>query len=332
MARLGAPRRFGQATAALFALLVAVLFAHAGMARAGDGAKPDPARGRARIITPAELSRSLAGVIVIDARASGYLEGHVPGGLPMHWQDWTLEKPNFVHALFGDPAKWGQTPRNDSKLQERLRTFGLSNSKTVVVVGSPRGWGEEGRIAWNLLYWGAQDVALLDGGFPAWVQAGMPIEKGESKVKVPAGDFTLSPDDTRRIALDRLIDVVKAGSRLILDARTNEEYDGKRMPGQKRGGHIPKSRLVPEASLYQADGRYIDSAGLAAVTRIERNQSPVAYCTGGVRSALLAVLLEARLGVRTANYDGSIWEWAAHRDLPMAPPLTAGRSTASPRN
>jgi len=43
----------------------------------------------------------------------------------------------------------------------------------------------------------------------------------------------------------------------------------------------------------------------------------VTYCTGGVRSALLAVLLEARLGIVAANYDGSLWEWSSRDDLPL---------------
>jgi 3-mercaptopyruvate sulfurtransferase SseA len=36
-----------------------------------------------------------------------------------------------------------------------------------------------------------------------------------------------------------------------------------------------------------------------------------------VRSALLAVLLEARLGIVAANYDGSLWEWSADPSLPL---------------
>jgi 3-mercaptopyruvate sulfurtransferase SseA len=44
---------------------------------------------------------------------------------------------------------------------------------------------------------------------------------------------------------------------------------------------------------------------------------PITYCTGGVRSALLAVLLEACLRVLAANYDGSLWEWSADPSLPL---------------
>jgi thiosulfate/3-mercaptopyruvate sulfurtransferase len=93
------------------------------------------------------------------------------------------------------------------------------------------------------------------------------------------------------------------------------------MTGQKRGGHIPGARLVPEKSLYRPDGRYVDADGLASLTGLAggatTTPAPAVYCVGGVRSALLALLLEARLGILAANYDGSIWEWSANPRLPL---------------
>lgn len=115
-----------------------------------------------------------------------------------------------------------------------------------------------------LLYLGHPEVALLDGGFPAW-KAENPgrIEKGASR-RPPPGDFEPVPLPDRRIRLDALRTALA-------------ELAGPLRPG-------------------------------APV---------VTYCTGGVRSALLAVLLEARLGVVAANYDGSLWEWSARDDLPL---------------
>jgi 3-mercaptopyruvate sulfurtransferase SseA len=80
---------------------------------------------------------------------------------------------------------------------------------------------------------------------------------------------------------------------------------------------------VPETSLYGAEGRYIGAeelvrlAGLSPIGKTGSSGRPITYCTGGVRSALLAVLLEARLGILAANYDGSLWEWSADSSLPM---------------
>jgi thiosulfate/3-mercaptopyruvate sulfurtransferase len=278
--------------------------------------------GRIRIVDAAQAAASLPEVVVLDARsAKDFLAGHVPGARHVDWREWTLEKPGALNALFGDPARWGRVPDAGAVLQKRLRALGLSNARPVLVVGAPGGWGEEGRVAWNLLYWGADEVWLLDGGFPAWrAEAARLVESGEAR-KVAPGNFVLEVRPERRIETSELKAVDAAGASL-LDARTPAEFAGETLAGQKRGGHIPGARLVPARSLYGAGGRYVDAEDLKRLAGLERqapagSERPITYCTGGVRSALLAVLLEARLGVVAANYDGSLWEWSADPSLPL---------------
>jgi thiosulfate/3-mercaptopyruvate sulfurtransferase len=271
--------------------------------------------GRVRIVSAAELARELPRASVLDARGEkAFREGHVSGSLPVDWKDWTLEKPGFLSLVAGHAERWGKVPPADETLARRLRELGLSNGRPIVVVGDPRGWGEEGRIAWNLLFWGAEDVALLDGGFPAWAAA-HPVESRPPHGG-PPGDFTVRVRPERRIDADVL--ETSREKRAVLDARTVEEWNGMRMKGQKRGGHIPGARLVPYQSLYRKDGTYVDADELRRLTGVVSGApAPAAYCVGGVRSALLALLLEARLGILTPNYDGSIWEWAARKELPL---------------
>jgi len=274
-----------------------------------------PSAPRARIITAGELARLLGTVSVLDAREA-FPKGHVPGAQPMDWRDFTLEKPGLVNLIAGEPARWGKVPPADDALRDRLRALGLSNGRTIVVVGDPDGWGEEGRIAWNLLYWGAGDVALMDGGFPAWKAAGGAVEKGAPRA-VPPGNFTLRLRPERRADLDAVRLALRNRRPPLLDARTAKEFAGERMKGQKRGGHLPGARLVPYRSLYRPDGRYVSADELARLAGLGDRKEAISYCTGGVRSALLAVLLEARLGVAAADYDGSLWEWSAHEELPL---------------
>ena len=63
---------------------------------------------------------------------------------------------------------------------------------------------------------------------------------------------------------------------------------------------------------------YLEREELSRLIRLKYpNQIPIAYCVGGVRSALLSIIIEARMGIVTANYDGSIWEWASDPKLPL---------------
>lgn len=286
-------------------------------------AEKETSTGRIRIVDSARAAASLPGIVVLDARtAKDFARGHVAGARHVDWRDWTLEKPGALNALFGNPARWGRVPDAGAALETRLRALGLSNARPVLVVGAPGGWGEEGRVAWNLLYWGADEVWLLDGGFPAWrAELALPVEAGEERKAAP-GNFILDVRPERRIETQELKTAADRAGASLLDARTPAEFAGETMAGQKRGGHIPGARLVPAKGLYRADGRYVGAEELKRLAGFEPQASkspdrPITYCTGGVRSALLAVLLEARLGVVAANYDGSLWEWAADPSLPL---------------
>lgn len=271
--------------------------------------------GIASIVGVAEMPPNAR---ILDARErSLYEAGHVPGSQHVDWKDWTLEKPGLTSLVTGNPANWGKLPAELAPLEARLRLLGLSNATPVVVVGTPDGWGEEGRIAWNLLVLGATNVALLDGGFPAWKASGRPVERSTPPRPSP-GAFVVELRRERRARLEDVAAAAENG-RPLLDARSPEEYAGKTMTGQERGGHVPGARLVPEDRLYRQDGRYITAKELRALANLPETPgpAPITYCTGGVRSALLSLLIEARLGIVSPNYDGSMWEWSAREDLPL---------------
>jgi thiosulfate/3-mercaptopyruvate sulfurtransferase len=295
-------------------------------------ASPAPAaeaRG-ARIVDAASLAAALAAPaapLVLDARDRRTFEaGHVPGSRPVDWRDFSEVRPGGLTFVFGGSARWGLLSASLPGLGAKLRRLGVAASRPAVVVGSPEGWGEEGRIAWMLLYLGVEDVALLDGGFPAWAHLSgaavshRPARAGES------GDFTPRPTAARRISREALRRALAGGEVVLLDARTLEEFAGKTLKGQKRGGHLPGARLVPAAKLRSPDGAYASAEELLRLAGpIPREAALVTYCTGGVRSALLAFLLEARLGLVAANYDGSLWEWGDDESLP----LVSGTSEAA---
>ncbi len=285
-------------------------------------AGPADGPGRASVATPEEALDRLGSVTVLDARgAKAFRRGHVPGARRADWRDFTAQRPGALTLFLGDPSRWGRLAEPGPSLVAKLRALGLGKDRPVLVVGDPAGWGEEGRVAWSLLYWGAGEVLLLDGGFPAWASdPSRPVETGEP-LAGPSGDFVVRLRPGRRAEKADLVAGVRSGAGPLLDARDAAEFDGKRLHGQRRGGHLPGARLVPFRSLFRPDGRYVDAETLAAlVGPLDPATPPVTYCTGGVRSGLLTVLLEARLGVPAVNYDGSLWEWSADASLPLVSP------------
>jgi thiosulfate/3-mercaptopyruvate sulfurtransferase len=268
------------------------------------------------IVTAAEAARDPSAFQIVDAREPSLFEKeHLPSSQSLHWMELTEEKPGLWAWLFGNPARWGVV-KADATVESRLRELGFSRSRPFLVVGDPAEPGAEGRTAWNLLYWGAERVALMEGGYPAW--AALPEAKpakGKAERPTSPGDFTLSLQPERRATLSEVNQALRTPGRSLLDVRTEAEFRGDRMKGQKRGGHLPRAELVPISSLYEKDGAFVSAEKLRAL--VKNPSSPITYCTGGVRSSLLAVLLEARLGIRAENYDASLWEYSASPDLPL---------------
>ena len=289
-----------------------------------------------KIISASDLIQNLCSEdppVVLDVRGMWFHFGHIPCSRRFNWRDWTQERASLWNAFFGRPECWGKLPVWDASKREieiDLGQLGLENARPIVICGSGnKGWGEEGRVAWNLLTWGALNVSILDGGFQAWRGAsGQASWRGKPRAQCrqslliadQPSRFHVSLVEARRATCEDLMSRLASTAsdeKSILDARSSSEFSGRRSFGLKRGGAIPGAKLVPFDALFQSDGTFVSAANLRDLKGATSHDPPITYCTGGVRSALLAMLIEARLGVVCANYDGSMLEWSRKTELPI---------------
>ena len=112
-----------------------------------------------------------------------------------------------------------------------------------------RGW-------WTLRYFGHENVRVLDGGYRAWVGAGLPVTTADP-TPVP-GDFTAKPGHMP--VLDAAGAQAAARTGRLLDARAGERYRGEIEPVDPVAGHIPGALSVPTAGNVNADGTFKDAA------------------------------------------------------------------------
>ncbi len=247
----------------------------------------------ASIVTVKDVLESWEKLQVVDSRSFGeYRAGHVPGAVLMDWRDYRESATTFGQRLLG--ISDGQVCTDVRKLQTRLSALGLREDLPILVYGGESRWGEEGRIAWNLLYWGAKDVRLLDGGWRAWKKSGPQLSQIVHEKKT----FLVRLVPERRMDFDAAR-TASANKNFIVDVRTSAEL---------RDGKIPNARHLPDARLYRADGTFPIASELAALLP-GIDSAEGFYCAGGVRSALAAMLVEARFGKIMRNYDGSMWDW-----------------------
>ncbi len=94
---------------------------------------------------PLELNEKM---VILDARSAfDYGLNRVVGSHHFPWEN------------LAESAETGEILRDQRKLAQRLALMGLTPSTPIVVIGNgPSGNGEEGRLAWTLLYLGYKDV------------------------------------------------------------------------------------------------------------------------------------------------------------------------------
>lgn len=258
------------------------------------------------------------GAVLLDARDSdAYEREHLSGARSAPWS----------HVVEGE--KRGDVSTNDADLGERLAYWGLHGERTVIVAGAWRGtpedpsWGEEGRVWWTLRYLGHRNVVVLYGGWRAARDAGWATEPGLDIQRLdlpPEEQFPPYPVERDAAIHADIEEVVAAAMQgTLLDTRNPVEFEGASLYGEERGGRVPGAQSAWWVSFFDAAGNLRSPDEVEArfaELGITRDETSVAYCTGGVRSGFVVLLAHA-LGYPMANYDGSMWEWSADPERPM---------------
>ncbi len=173
--------------------------------------------------------------------------------------------------------------------------------------------------AWFMLrHYGADRVAILDGGLAKWRAEGRAIEEAEPSLRSARFDAV-----ERGSVVDKAM-VLRGLVSPMLDARSRARFDGS-TPDPRPGvapGHIPGSRNLPFDALYRADGTLKseeDMASAFAGAGIDPREAFVATCGSGVTATSL-IFAARRLGGRDARlYDGS---WSDYGADPATPKQT----------
>ena len=261
------------------------------------------------LTTPAALAqaqKSAAAPLVIDLRPPEiFAAGHIPGAV--HLDLWG------VSLIDTDPAPL----KAFMWMIDHLFNLRGVTAGTPVVVYDEQSGIRAARGFWFLEYFGHPRVQLLDGGFGAWVSAGLPVTRDAA---APSKSAWAGTPQAHTIATWR--DVQARLGRpdvVLLDTRTDGEYDGSTVRA-KRGGRIPGAVHVEWTRNLDEDGAFKPARELRAMYEqagVTPEKEVITYCQGGYRAAHGYLALRLLGYPRVRNYTGSWKEWGDREELPV---------------
>jgi len=201
-------------------------------------------------------------------------------------------------------------------IQTLLGQAGIDQRSNVLIYDDGT-FIDAGRMFWVLEAYGQRRVALLNYGFSGWQKEALPVST--KVIKLPEKIFIaeVQPSKIKTKLHTRLS--IGQDDRVILDARSVEEYRGKKSI-TKRLGHIPSAISIPWTK------NFIKQNGVSSILttqelqqlyqHIDKSQRVITYCNKGKQSSFSYFILRT-LGYDVSHYDGSWFEWSNDEYLPI---------------
>jgi thiosulfate/3-mercaptopyruvate sulfurtransferase len=245
-----------------------------------------------------------------------YQAGHIPGAIFLD-----------LDGDLADPAGYGAPGRHPlpspAAFRRVLERAGIGADDLVAAYDDAGGW-VAARLWWMLddLRFNGDGrrgaVAVLDGGWPAWLAAGLPTSTVVPRY--PPGRLHLADRWTRVIDREALRD--RLGEMVLLDARAAERYRGETEPIDPAPGHIPTALSAPWAGSVGPDQRMLAPEALRARFEalgagVDAHGEVVPYCGSGVTACHHALAMRVAGLTDPTVYVGSYSDWS-RSGLPVA--------------
>ena len=258
-------------------------------------------------------------VLIVDCRTDladrtkspqAYREGHIPGAVYAHLEDDLSDLSRMSEGLGRHPLPMEQA------FGALLSRWGWRSGMQVVAYDAAGGALAAARLWWMLRLVGIGDVAVLDGGYQAWLAAGRPIE-----TRVPereASEVSVRYDPTQVLFEYR----PDASDDLLIDARATPRFRGDVEPLDPVAGHVPGARNRPFGENLDAQGLFKPAHVLReeflALLGNQPAQRIVHMCGSGVTACHNLLAME-HAGLHGARLYAPSWSgWVSDRSRPVA--------------
>lgn len=245
-----------------------------------------------------------------DSGFKAYQTGHIPGARYAHLN-------NDLSSEMTDRSGRHPLP-NPELLAEKLGRWGVGAGKQVVVYDDSFG-AMACRMWWLLRWLGHDAVALLDGGYPRWLRNKLPTTN--ELPLVVASHFDCRLDDTMWVDSKHVEEALRDKTCLLVDARSEDRFNGEREMLDKVAGHVPGAVNFPFEDNLDLGGTFLPLDELREIySELLDGADPasvVQMCGSGVTAchSLIAMEYAGFKGARL--YPGSWSEWITDPGRPV---------------
>lgn len=216
-------------------------------------------------------------------------------------------KNNFSDISSGLP----NTLPNAIQFELESRKLGINDS-SIVVVYDNLGIYSSPRVWWMFKIMGHQNVFVLNGGLPDWIENKYPTEKIKYQ-QLESGNFQAQFESKNVKDMSFIKSNLNNENNLVIDARSSGRFNGSAPEPREglRSGHIPNSFNIPFGDVLD-NGKFKSKEALKEIfSKVNPEKKEMIYsCGSGLTACIILLASELILPNKKAIYDGSWTEWA----------------------
>ncbi|NJL81871.1 MAG: sulfurtransferase [Chloroflexaceae bacterium] len=236
-----------------------------------------------------------------------------------HWGRQQYDRAHIPRAFYLDLNRDLSDPPSDragrhplptpDSLGAKLAALGIIQGKTRVIAYDDARFAFAARLWWLLRYFGHNRVALLDGGWPAWVAGGYGVSEALPPAKA-AGRFAAVPRQDWIVKREALLNFPPGT--LLVDARDPRRYRGEWEPIDPHRGHIPGAVNLYWQQVSDEQGYLRSPQELAQLWADYQEAEDIwVYCGSGITACVDLFSLHL-LGRNAKLYPGGWSQWCSY--------------------
>lgn len=245
-------------------------------------------------------------VIICDVVAgpnahSTYCEEHVDGAC---WVDLETQ----LSAPYEDASILGRHPLpTPQTFAHTLGTLGISPNSTVILYDRTCGIMAAARMWWMMRAIGHKKVAVVDGGYKALKDVGLPITSGEVAPVSTTYSILFTQYQWPLVDMEDIAPAIASG-KCVVDVRAAARYEGVEEPIDPVAGHILGAINMPLTEVI-SEGQFLSVESLQSHYQSLQHKEVIVHCGSGVTAChTILALVHAGYPV-PALYNGSWSQW-----------------------